>query len=92
MKTFTENEIDLLIVAIKEFNAGVVDRAMDRHIDKCWKEMKDLKAEEPEQVKRFNFFGFKFSLLLASLLCLSGCEGLLQAPAPQPQDNSQPPM
>lgn len=44
-KKYKEEEVLELIQLIKEFNAGAVDTALDRHIDKCLKEWKEAHGQ-----------------------------------------------
>jgi len=39
-----ESDLDALARKIKEFNAGVIDKHLDRHVDACLEEVKALAA------------------------------------------------
>lgn len=66
-KKFTESDVLSLLSHIKEFNAGAIDKSLDKYIDKAYEDWLEVCAEKP---KRRKWFGL-FTILLC--LFISGC-------------------
>lgn len=43
---YSENDIELLVKKIKEFKAGAINKAMNKHIDQCLEEIKEKVAKK----------------------------------------------